>query len=67
MMKLEFTVVDLMIFISCAGVVLYHLITKVRQQADKQHLTFLKQHWLLNNMIGLAFCVNAIEMISMER
>ena len=27
--KLEFNVVDLMIFISCAGIVLYHLFTKV--------------------------------------
>ena len=58
-----------MIFISCAGIVLYHR-TKVstpERERDHNLKLSLKQHWLLNNMIGLSFCVNAIEMISMER
>lgn len=49
--KLDFTMVDVGLFIVCVLIVAWHFVTK---------------NWILNNLLGLAFCFNAIELISID-
>ncbi|XP_003385037.1 PREDICTED: minor histocompatibility antigen H13-like [Amphimedon queenslandica] len=49
--KFEFTVIDVGLCVLAALLVAWHFLTK---------------NWVLNNIMGVAFCFNAIELISLE-